>query len=642
MFATIFEKASNLSESFQAVQDRLPESLQSIQNAKAGASKVHDDLAAKIGTTRKIKTPQGVREVVEICLLGDSENVTKVRDLASDKEFVLKRMTTGNQQKDEKEKTVAEGASAMVSLEALQTLVDKAEMLPQLGVHPNIAQIFSSQPDNTNRSHGHVFLMEICEESVTSIIKSKGPMSGEEVLKMLKDVVAGLEFLHGQKEGPITHGSVEMSHVLKGQGGEWKLASFGKTSFDGESEGCAKVKLDVWQLGALIFVALFGAHPFGRASEGSKAAMSLKEGCALAVPHQRPRTLLEGKLCILMHWLLAPDHAVRPTAKQVGVLLGHLERMVASQIMKTLPPPIRKMVAQTMMASERLTLVEGLSSIPTEIGIRLVKEFGENLLVNPKIIPAEKLQEVMPRAVMSRIKELNTLYGIPEGSYNNVKVVVPKKCDLSEDDLKAESAEQGKVSSSEPGEPDVCQEQEAASVNLMDADLDVEEHKERNVDLMDEPKDLLDLDHGNEVQDKKESNGSQDLLDLDNSEAIAQPQQSQETASTLDLLDFREEEGVTSITDSTKHETREDLLDMPVGSTLEAQSPPPQPASLDLLDFGAPSAQSNNISTGGSSTQCASVTLPNDLLFDMPTGNSGVESSATCQTESQSVDLLLL
>merc|ERR1719313_1226033 len=104
MLSTIFQKASSLSDSFQAVQDRLPETFQSLQNAKLGASKVQDDLLAKIGTKRQIRTPQGVREVVELCYLGDSPNVTKVRCLASDKEFVLKRMSLGNPQTDGKDK----------------------------------------------------------------------------------------------------------------------------------------------------------------------------------------------------------------------------------------------------------------------------------------------------------------------------------------------------------------------------------------------------------------------------------------------------------------------------------------------------------------------------------------------------------
>merc|ERR1719456_1883469 len=118
--------------------------------------------------------------------------------------------------------------------------------------------------------------------------------------------------------------------------------------------------------------------------------MALKEGCALAVPHARPASLLEGKLCILMHWLFAPDAALRPTSKQVGVMLGHLEKMVATQLMKAMPPAVRKTICQTLMDAERKALVEGLSSIPTEIGSDLISQYGENVMLNPKLIPAEK------------------------------------------------------------------------------------------------------------------------------------------------------------------------------------------------------------------------------------------------------------
>jgi serine/threonine protein kinase len=651
MFSTFIQKASGLSESLQSVQDRLPETFQSLKNAKVGASKVQDDLLAKIGTKRQIKTEQGLREVVEICLVGGSPNVTKVRCLASEKEFVLKRMCLGNPQKNINDKTglekgPAERANAMVSLEALQTLADKAEMLPSLGEHPNVVKCFSSQVDNTSRSHGHVFLMEICDGSVASILESKGSMSAEEVLAMTKDVVAGLEFLHGQKEGPITHGSVETSHVLKGKKGEWKLAGFGATSFDGESPASAKVKSDVWQLGVLIFMSLFGVHPFGGKGQDSEAAMSLKKGCALPVPHGRPRSLLEGRLCILVHWLLVPDAALRPTAKQVGVLLGHLERMVASQIMKTLPPPIRKMVGQTMLGAERQTLVEGLNSIPTETGIRLVKEFGEDLLRNPRIISASKLQEVMPRAIMSRIKELHTLYGIPEGSYSNVKVASPKKSDPSEGASKADGVEQDTANLSEHGETEFVENQEKASLDLMDGPQGFEdkpeveqERTQTEVDLMDGPRDLLDMDEVcHEVPEKQDSNKQQDLLILDTCDEITHPQQSPESGSTkqastisLDLLDFDEQPAVTPCTDSgdlldmgspskpqsPPQEMSGDLLDM--GSTFQPQCPPQEPASLDLLDFGVTSdtatKSSTEVSLVAAKEDKQQASVPGDLLF---------------------------
>lgn len=248
--------------------------------------------------------------------------------------------------KKEDEKAPAERAHAMVSLEALQSLADKAEALPKMSVHQNVVKIFSAQVDNTSRSHGQVFLMELCDESVASIIESKGPMSAEEVLKMVKDVTEGLQFLHGQKEGPVIHGSVETSHVVQGTGGEFKLTSFGATHFDAESPASPKVKSDIWQLGVLIFMSLFGIHPFGGEGEKSEAANSLKKGCPLAVPHHRPKSLLEGRLCILMHWLLVPEPCLRPTAKQVSVLLGHLEKMVATQLIKALPAPVQKNCSQ--------------------------------------------------------------------------------------------------------------------------------------------------------------------------------------------------------------------------------------------------------------------------------------------------------
>jgi len=433
--------------------------------------------------------------------------------------------------------------------------------------------------------------MEICDESITSILKSKGPMSGEEVLQMLKDVVAGLEFLHGQKEGPVIHGSVYASHVLKGKGGEWKLASFGKTTFDGESEDSAVVKLDIWQLGALIFVALFGAHPFGRASEGSKAAMSLKEGCALKVPHQRPRTLLEGKLCILMHWLLAPDAALRPTSKQVGVVLSHLDGMVATQLMKAVPPPVRKLVAQTFICAELKTLAEAFSSSckdpqTSEISKDLIMQYGENVMLNPKLIPEKKLQEVLPRSVFSRIKELYTFYGIPEGTLSNVKVVAPKKSDDSQTS-EVTSKPQDAVSTSKAPAPQP------------------------------QSQDLLDMGGSGgkeEVKEKEKAKAPVDLLDMGDSQEV-KPAQEAPTAG-LDLLDFGEPQAVVpqAQAESQPCDMLGDLLNMGSAPEPQAQTMPgdlfdlgsaPQPQAqsmpADLFDLGsapAPVCQGNSFDSG--------------------------------------------
>lgn len=631
MISALYQSASNWSQTIQSVQETL------VPSAKAAAAYTQDEVLAKIGQKRLIKTSTGTKEIVELGPLGDSRNVTKVRCLTTDKEYALKRMALGKDEKDEKEgKVPAERAQAMVSLEALQMLADKAEFLPTLSAHQNVVKILAAQVDNTSRSHGQVFLMELCDEPVSLILQNQGPMSAEEALKMVKDVAEGLQFLHNQKEGPVIHGSVEVSHVLKGKGGEFKLSSFSATHFDAESPTCHKVKSDIWQLGVLLFVALFGIHPFGGEGENSEAANSLKKGCALAVPHGRPKSLLEGRLCILMHWLLVPDACLRPSAKQVSVLLGHLEKMVASQLIKALPVPVQKTVYNSMKGAERQTLVDGLEHIPTHVGRGLVKEYGEGILLNPKLIPSEKLQQLMPRAIMSRIKELHTLYGLPEGPFapNGKKKADKKAQEAKEDTVEDSALDEAAKEAEEMDETETQEEssnEETASLEAAPESVDLmnlsDESKNEStetieasaapvadlMDLSDEPKeekakeagcDLLDMDEEAaepqvEAKEEKPKEAACDLLDMDEPKTapLAEVKEEQPKETACDLLDMGDaspevkqtQDDLLDMNDGVKEVVQnelEDLLDMGVEKEHLTLAPPAAPTSnLDILNF---------------------------------------------------------
>lgn len=562
MISALWQKASSITETIDSFGP----------GAKEAASYVQDEVLAKIGQKRTMRTPQGIKEIVELGPLGNSLNVSKVRCLTTDKEYCLKRMALGNMEKDGNSKAPAERAMAMVSLEALQLLADKAEFLPNMSVHQNVVKTFSAHVDNTSRSHGQVFLMELCEESLAERIESQGPMSAEEVLKMIKDVAEGLQFLHCQKEGPVIHGSVEAAHVLKGKGGEYKLASFGATHFDAESPGSPKVKSDIWQLGILIFMSLFGLHPFGGEGEKSEAANSLKKGCALAVPHGRPKSLLEGRLCILMHWLLVPDACLRPTAKQVSVLLGHLEKMVASQLIKALPPPVQKTVFNTMKGGERQTLVDGLDAIPTHIGRNLVREFGEGLLLNPKLIPQEKLNQLMPRAVMSRIKELQTLYGLPDGAKQIMRKPKEAKQDSEQSSSTAKATKYITGQSEEAEEEVEIENEEAEKEKAAPADLMAGEDKKLKIDVT-EAKEAMDALSAPTV----------DLMDFSPKVRKVSKVKEEKTMESSDLLDVSEATPEAMQTEQEKTKEPSDLLEI---GDVAPEGKQTQDAACDLLDFG--------------------------------------------------------
>lgn len=159
-------------------------------------------------------------------------------------------------------------------------------------------------------------------------------------------------------------------------------------------------------------------------------------------------------------------------------MVSQLDRMVASQLMQVLAPPVKAAVINTVISSERQALVEGFSEIPTGTGRALVKEFGEELLLNPHLIPLPRLRDVMPRATMSRVKELSIFYGVPEGVGHEKVGEKKSKVAVDEDGeekMKEPVPETGKVT--EPVDlldfgdaPEIPTDKKMESADLLDFD----------------------------------------------------------------------------------------------------------------------------------------------------------------------------
>merc|ERR1719335_126171 len=103
----------------------------------------------------------------------------------------------------------ADGNSGLISLEAMEALAQRAELIPSLPESPNLVHCFGCRPDNTGKTPAKVLLFELCGESLAeAMAQAGGSMKADDVLHVLRDVADGLLCLHTQKT-PVIHGSLE-------------------------------------------------------------------------------------------------------------------------------------------------------------------------------------------------------------------------------------------------------------------------------------------------------------------------------------------------------------------------------------------------------------------------------------------------
>lgn len=408
VFSSFFESAVNLSAGLQHVHDNLPESarLALAGGVGTGASyfqSVKEGVNSRIGVRKTLRTKTGPMEVVELGTLGDS--VTKVRSSANDTEFALKRIEAPMEGEDSGSASPL-SMKVTVSLEALKTLVDRTELIMVLPESPHLVRCVGSQADNSGKTHAQLLLFELCEESLTDLLtRNGGALKVDEALQVLEDVAAGLHCLHTAQSGPAIHGSVRPDHVLRGKSG-WKLGGFSALVASGE--GGLEEASDVLQLGILIFESLFGSL------EGEPCGPEASS--ALLVPHGRPADALEGRLCLLLRWMLAADPRRRPTAKQVTVMVDSLRCMPAKELMQAMPPWIHTAAQKTCETLTLKVLIEAIESIDGSDRRILINKYGEEALLNPKLLPAATQAKALSAEQSARIRDLPIFLGCGDGA----------------------------------------------------------------------------------------------------------------------------------------------------------------------------------------------------------------------------------
>lgn len=196
--------------------------------------------------------------------------------------------------------------------------------------HPNLLR-----PDYYDHNQNNPYLvMTFCPETVGDRV---GKMSEQDVWSLIKDVSAGLEYLHKMD---IVHRDIKPDNILKNDQGVYVISDFGlsqkmrstlrrasarnnhnKDSMFGtvgymapemfSAKPNAVKATDIWAFGATIYEVITGEMPFC----GQGGVMELHGAELPDLPSNYGATLSN-----LMHRCLAKDAWNRPTAKEINII----------------------------------------------------------------------------------------------------------------------------------------------------------------------------------------------------------------------------------------------------------------------------------------------------------------------------------
>ncbi|CAA9991269.1 serine/threonine protein kinase, putative [Plasmodium knowlesi strain H] len=182
--------------------------------------------------------------------------------------------------------------------EKLEMAKKEIQILKTLPPHKNIVQYFGSTIISENNNRIVIMLMDFCERGnlLNIFQKNKEKIKENHIVKIIKDIVNGLNFLHTQ-EIPIIHRDIKLENILCDKNGVYKICDFCShsvsTSFfpndltkdslnilkeeierdttfmyrppeliDLYANREISCKVDVWMVGCILYLLLFKVHPF--------------------------------------------------------------------------------------------------------------------------------------------------------------------------------------------------------------------------------------------------------------------------------------------------------------------------------------------------------------------------------------------
>lgn len=229
-------------------------------------------------------------------------------------------LPTGKSHNEERKKSM---------LEALEREIELLKVLQ----HENIVQYLDSSTDG---QHLNIFLEYVPGGSVAALLSNYGAFEEALVGKFVRQILTGLEYLHGRE---IIHRDIKGANILVDNKGNIKISDFGisKKVEDNLLSG-AKVhrpslqgsvywmapevvkqtaytsKADIWSLGCLVVEMLTGAHPWANLTQ-MQAIFRIGSSGRPTVPDD-----ISSEADDFLEQTFEIEHSARPSASE---LLAH-------------------------------------------------------------------------------------------------------------------------------------------------------------------------------------------------------------------------------------------------------------------------------------------------------------------------------
>lgn len=299
--------------------------------------------------------------------------VSRARCLNTDREYDLRRLSAGARE------------GGLVSLAALEALEREAELFDAVGEHPHVLRCHGRSIENVGGVHHKLLLCDPCTmdlEARLQELQESGRLLPAKAARDLGEQLAmGLCHLHGQS---ILLGRLTPGGVLLGADGCWKLGDLGHASrlpigaedwrqqcrdaggapafasaceTPPEARGSRDLDLapemDVWLLGHLLTLVLIGAA----------ACSVLVDDGAAALPAS-PKALMDplvARFWLLLHWLLAPRPAQRPTAHEAMALLNAVAHMAPGELLEEMPQDTCEACTRVAKAAARQLAIDAVA-----------------------------------------------------------------------------------------------------------------------------------------------------------------------------------------------------------------------------------------------------------------------------------------
>jgi serine/threonine protein kinase len=229
----------------------------------------------------------------------------------------------------------------------------EVEILEKLPLHANLVKYYGHIIEKDSRHREVILLLEFCPGGhvYDMMLKYQGAVPAEVIMKVLRDVTAGLVALHGMMP-PIQHRDLKLENVLLSSSGNYVLLDFG--SWSSEAPDLSTLprdelmkfgevveryttlmyrppemadlykgfkisgKVDIWMLGCILFTLINNKHPFQNASNLAIV------NCRYQFDQSECKRY-SPKLVELCAWLLAQNPDDRPTASHLEQLLQRWE-----------------------------------------------------------------------------------------------------------------------------------------------------------------------------------------------------------------------------------------------------------------------------------------------------------------------------